>query len=99
MKMTYAGIFSCPTILLSQLVGPEANSSPNWLQVVLAGFNDGSDGKESACNEGDTGSIPGSGRLSGEGNGNPVQYSCMENPMDRGVWWASPWSHKKVRHN
>ena len=42
--------------------------------------------KESACNAGDTGSIPGSGRPSGEGNGNLLQYSCLENPMDRGAW-------------
>ena len=45
-------------------------------------------GKESACNAGDLGSIPGSGRSSGEGNGNPIQYSCLENPMDRGAWQA-----------
>ena len=44
-----------------------------------------SDGKESACNAGDLGSIPGSGKSSGEGNGNPLQYSCLENPMDRGA--------------
>ena len=43
----------------------------------------GSDGKESACNAGDAGSIPGLGRPSGEGNGNPLQYSCLINPMDR----------------
>ena len=42
-------------------------------------------GKESACNAGDVGSIPGSGRSPGEGNGNPLQYSCLENPMDRGA--------------
>ena len=47
-----------------------------------------SDGKESACNAGDLGSIPGSGRSPGEGNGNPLQYSCPENPMDRGAWQA-----------
>ena len=46
-------------------------------------------GKESACNRGDTGFIPGSGRFPGEGNGNPFQYSCLENPMDGGVWWAT----------
>ena len=44
-------------------------------------------GKESACNAGDTGSTPGSGRSLGEGNGNPLQYSCMGNPIDRGAWW------------
>ena len=45
-------------------------------------------GKESACNSGDTVSIPGSGRSPGEGNVNPLQYSCLENPMDGGDWWA-----------
>ena len=45
-----------------------------------------SDGKESACNAGDPGSMPGWGRSPGEGNGNPLQYSCLENPMDRGAW-------------
>ena len=45
--------------------------------------------KESACNVGDPGSIPGSGRFPGEGNGNPLQYSCLENTMDRGAWWAT----------
>ena len=48
-----------------------------------------SDSKESACNTGDLGSIPGSGRSPGEGNGYPLQYSYMENPMDRGAWWAT----------
>ena len=47
------------------------------------GFPGGSDGKESACNVGDPGLIPGSGRSPGEGNGNPLQYSCLENFMDR----------------
>ena len=46
------------------------------------------DGKESACNGGDPGSIPGSGRSPGEGNGNPLQYSCLENSMERGAWWS-----------
>ena len=46
------------------------------------GFPGGSDGEESACNAGDPGSIPGSRRCSGEGNGNPLQYSCLENSMD-----------------
>ena len=47
-----------------------------------------SDGKESACNAGDLSSIPGSGKSPGEGNGYPLQYSCLENSMDRGAWWA-----------
>ena len=49
----------------------------------------GSDGKVSAYNAGDQGSIPGSGRSPGEGNGNPLQYSCLENPTDRGAWYAT----------
>jgi len=49
----------------------------------------GSNVKESACNAGELGSIPGSGRSPGEGNGNPLQYPCLENPMDRGTWWAT----------
>ena len=46
-------------------------------------------GKEYACNAGDMGSIPESGRSPGEGNGNQLQYSCLDNPMDRGAWWAT----------
>ena len=53
------------------------------------GFPGGSVGKESACNAGDLGSIPGLGRSPGEGNGNPLQDSSLENSMDRGAWWAS----------
>ena len=49
----------------------------------------GSDGKESACNAGDPGSISGLGRSPGEGNSSPLQYSCLENPTDRGAWWAT----------
>ena len=52
-------------------------------------FPGGSDGNESAYIEGDSGSIPGLGRSPGEGNGNPLQYSCLENFMDRGTWWAT----------
>ena len=53
------------------------------------GFSDSSDGKESAYNAGDLGLIPGSGRSPSEGNGNPLQYSCLENPVERGAWWAT----------
>ena len=49
-------------------------------------FPGGSDSKASAYNVGDLGSVPGSGRSSGEGNSNPLYYSCLENPMDRGAW-------------
>ena len=53
------------------------------------GFPGDSDGKETACIAGDLGSTSGSGRSLGEGNGNPLQYSCLENSMDRGAWWAT----------
>ena len=53
------------------------------------GFPGGSEGKASACNAGDLSSIPGSGRSAGKGNSNPLQYSCLENPMDRGDWPAT----------
>ena len=56
---------------------------------LLTGFSGGSDGKESTYNVGDPGSIPGPGRSPGEENGNPLQYSCVKNPMDRGAWWAT----------
>ena len=54
----------------------------------LQAFPGGSDGKESACNAGDPGLIPGSGKYPGEENGNPLKYSCLESPMDGGAWWA-----------
>ena len=53
----------------------------------LSGCPDGSEGKESVYNAGDPGSIPGPGRYPGEGNGNPLQNFCLENPIDRGAWW------------
>ena len=55
----------------------------------MSGFPGDSDGKESACNAGDPGSVPGPGRSPGEGHGNPLQYSCLKNPMDRGAWQAT----------
>ena len=68
--------------------------------ILFKGFPGGSDSKESACSAGDAGSIPGSGRSHGGGCGNALQYSCLENPMDRGVWWAtSPWELQRVGHN
>ena len=69
-----------------------------YLQLIQ-GFLCRSAGKESACNAGDLGSIPGSGRSPGEGNGNPLQYSCLENPMDRGAWQATVHGFTRVRHN
>ena len=55
--------------------------------------------KESACNAGDLGLIPGLGRYPGEGNANPLQYSCLENPTDRGAWWATVQGVARGRHN
>ena len=60
-----------------------------YLFILSLGFPGGSDGKESSCNAGDLGSIPGLGRSSRGGHGNPLQYSCLENPMARGAWWAT----------
>ena len=56
---------------------------------IFLGFSGGSDGKESACNTGDLSLIPGLGRSPGGGNGNPFQYSCLENSVDRGAWRAA----------
>ena len=61
----------------------------NWKSKHNLGFPGGSDGKESACNLGDLGSIPGLGRSPGGGHSNPLQCSCLENPMDRRAWWAT----------
>ena len=63
----------------------------------MLGFPGGSEGNESACSEGDLGAIPESGRSPGEGTGYPLQYSCLENSMERGAWRStySPWGHKE----
>ena len=61
----------------------------------LRGFLDGSDEKESACNAGDLGLISGLGRPPGEGNGNPLQYPCLESQMDRGAWQATAYGVAK----
>ena len=63
------------------------------------GFPDGSDGKESACNAGDPGSIPGSGRSHGDRNGYPLWYSSLENSMDKGAWQATADGVEKSRHH
>ena len=59
------------------------------MDIYIYGFPGGSDGKGSTCNAGDLASIPGLGRSPGRGNGNLLQYSCLENPMDRGAWQAT----------
>jgi len=68
-------------------------------QGTTVGFPCSSVGKESACNAGDPGSHTGSGRSPGEGNGNPLQYSCLENPTHRGAWWATVYAVARVGHN
>ena len=77
--------------LLCKLPNNCRRNHPQRGRVYLTSVPGGSDGKESACNAGDLGSVPGLGRFPGEGNGNPLQlgYSCLENPMDRGAWRAT----------
>ena len=69
------------------------------LLLTLMGFLGSSDSKESACNAGDPGLILGSGRSPGEGNGNPLHYSCLDNPMDRGAWQATVHGVTTVGHD
>ena len=70
-----------------------------WEDVSL-GFSGGSAVKNLPANAGDAGSILGSGRGPGVGNGNPRQYSCLENPIDRAAWWATVHGgHKRIRHD
>ena len=73
---------------------PEKGKATHSSNICFPG---GSDGKESTCNAGDLGSVPGLGRSPGEGHGNPLQYSCLENPMDRGACRAAVHRVKKSR--
>ena len=68
-------------------------------QSKQTNFHCSSVSKESACNAGDLGLIPGLGRSPGEGNGNPLQYSCLESPLDRGAWWATVHGVTRVRYD
>ena len=79
------------------------NRSEFWKEIMREmSFSDGCDGKESACNAGDLSSIHGSGKSSGEGNGNSLQHSCLENAMDSGAWRATvyeaakSWTHTRM---
>ena len=65
--------------------------------ILNTGFSGSSVLKNPPANTGDSGSIPGSGRSPGEGNDNPLQYSCLGNPMDRGTWWATVYGVTKSR--
>ena len=73
------------------MAGRSLGMPGNWMMLMMSmGFLGGSDGKESVCNSGGgRGSIPGSGRSSGEGNSYPLQYSCLENSMGREAWRAT----------
>ena len=82
-------INQCPKMLRKYISCPIQESYCFKYYYLYLGFPGGSDSKESACNVRDRGSIPGLGRSPGEGNGNSLQYSCLENPMDRGAWWAT----------
>ena len=85
----------------------EAQSLNHWTTseaptLFFGAFPGGSDSKEFACNVGDLGLILGLGRSPGGGNGNPLQYSCLENSMDRGAWWApggQSMGLRRVRYN
>ena len=82
--------FFPPPLLLPSL--PPINYyiiSLTAIVMIIMGFPGGSDGKASVCNVGDPGLIPESGTSRGEGNGNPLQYSCLENSMYGGAWWAT----------
>ena len=72
-----------------QLPGRPTSSEPEEKREKRRGFPGGSDSKESACNAGDLGLIPEWGKSPGDGNGYPLQYSCLKNFMDRGAWWAT----------
>ena len=73
--------FLCPGDSLGKNTGVAC-----WPSLIVIWIPGGPGGKLSAYNAGDSSSIPGSGRSPGEGNGNPFQYSCLENPMDKGAW-------------
>ena len=95
MFQTQYSMFNCAfsTHGLSDITQPECLLLQDLCHIwqplpPLRGFPHSSVGKESVCSAGDPGSIPGSGRTPGEGNGNPIQYSCLENPMDRGAGQA-----------
>ena len=92
--------FACPVSLIpwfSDTVFPflrfwwgiHHSIQPIYWPSHKEGFPDGSDAKESACDAGDLGSFPGLARSPGEGNGNPLQYSSLKNPMNRGAWWPT----------
>ena len=78
-------------LVIFQHIYPKPEKFLCWVDIDVnyKGFPGGSDGKESACIAGDLGLILGSGRSTRKGNGNPLHYSCLGNPIDRGAWWAT----------
>ena len=88
-KVGFVFFFLYFIIFFSKIASTKRNSLEASILLLFRGFPGGSDGKESACNAGDPGLIPGLGRSPGEGNGNSLQYSSLENSMDRGAWWAT----------
>ena len=83
-----SGILVSPRRNLATWAAPSENLG-FWIFIEPPCFPGGSEGKESACSVGDPGLIPGSGQSPGEENGNPLQYCCLENSIDRGAWWAT----------
>ena len=95
-RMDWLYLLTVQGTLKSLLQHHSSKASVLWRSDFFQGFPGGSDGKVSACNVGDLGSIPGSGRSPGEGNGNPLRYSYLENFLDRGsLVGYSPWGHKE----
>ena len=82
-------VFTSLSIIISSFIHVSANGIISFLLMVNIGFAGSSVGEETACSAGDQILIPGSGRSRGEENDNPLQYSCLENPMDRGAWHAT----------
>ena len=74
------------TVIQCEVIQKDRNK---YLILLICELPGGSDGKASACDAGDLGSIPGLGRSPGEGSGSPLQHSCLENPTDGGAWWAT----------
>ena len=87
-------------VFLTQGLNPYLSYALAGMFLPLLGFPSGSDGTESDCNAGDLGSIPGLGRSPGRGQGNPLQYSCLENPYGQmSLEGYSPWGHKELDTN
>ena len=89
--------------VLSNVLSPCSHGykprSPSFCDFPLSFFLGDSDGKGSTCSAGDLDLIPGPGRSPGEGNGYPLLYSCLENPMDRGAWWVTVHRFARVSHD